>query len=88
MASAIVLAVETILLALLAGAVGLFQRKRARHRERELQTELNHLARSLAAGALRDALPEAGFLVEPVLFDAAEVAARDDPDNLAVVHNG
>jgi two-component system, LuxR family, sensor kinase FixL len=47
MTRAIVLAVGTTLLALLTGAFGLFlvQRERARHRERELQTELIHLAR-------------------------------------------
>lgn len=47
MTRAIILAVGTTLLALLTGALGLFlfQRERARHRERELQTELIHLAR-------------------------------------------
>ena len=47
MTGAIVIAVGTTLLALLTGALGLFlfQRERARHRERVLQAELIHLAR-------------------------------------------
>jgi hypothetical protein len=38
-------------------------------------------------GPLSEALPQARLLVEPVLFDAAKIAVRDDSDNLAILHD-